>query len=200
MKSSFNLDHQQQSPESKIVVALERISEAFRVLLWNEGKEYGLSPIQVQVLIFLLFHTREQSTVSYLAAEFNMSRATISESVKSLLHKKFIIKDVDEKDTRSSGIILTSVGRALAQQLSLFSGVLERPLSQLTAAQKETMLNGLLRLIHDLNQAGIITLQRMCFNCRYYRNKNGGHYCNLLNTPLANADLRVDCPEHELSA
>ena len=37
--SSFNLDDQNQKIESRIVVALERISEAFRVLLWNESKD-----------------------------------------------------------------------------------------------------------------------------------------------------------------
>ena len=52
-KSSFHLTEQNQKIESRIVVALERISEAFRVLLWNESKENSLSPIQIQILIFI---------------------------------------------------------------------------------------------------------------------------------------------------
>ena len=55
MKSSFDLKRQSTKIESKIVVALERISEAFRVLLWNESKENSLSPIQIQLLIFFTF-------------------------------------------------------------------------------------------------------------------------------------------------
>ena len=51
--SSFNLNEQNQKIESRIVVALERISEAFRVLLWNESKENSLSPIQIQILILM---------------------------------------------------------------------------------------------------------------------------------------------------
>jgi hypothetical protein len=73
MKSPFDLNQQNKKVESKIVVALERISEAFRVLLWNESKENALSPIQIQILIFLLFHSDEMCKVSYLAQEFNMT-------------------------------------------------------------------------------------------------------------------------------
>lgn len=83
-RSAFNLAHQNTSVESKIIASLERVSQAFRVLLWNESKEFSLSPIQVQVLIFLLFHSSEKRKVSYLADEFNMTKATISDTIKSL--------------------------------------------------------------------------------------------------------------------
>lgn len=109
--SSFNPERQENKIESKIVVALERISEAFRVLLWNESKSNALSPIQIQILIFLLFHSEAQCKVSYLAEEFNMTKATISDSVKVLLLKKLIKKTGDELDTRSYTISLTAGGK-----------------------------------------------------------------------------------------
>jgi hypothetical protein len=55
-----------------------------------------------------------------------------------------------------------------------------------------------IKLIHELNKAGIITIQRMCFTCSHYQNNTGQHYCKLLQSTLATTDLRVDCPEHEL--
>jgi len=61
--SAFNLNGQNQKIESRIVVALERISEAFRVLLWNESKENALSPIQIQILIFVYFHSSEKCKI-----------------------------------------------------------------------------------------------------------------------------------------
>jgi hypothetical protein len=45
MAASFDQYRQTEKTESKTVVALERISEAFRVLLWDESKKNGLSPI-----------------------------------------------------------------------------------------------------------------------------------------------------------
>ena len=198
MHSPFDLNNPHQKIESKIVVALERISEAFRVLLWKESKERSLTPIQTQILIFLLFHPEEMCKVSYLAQEFNMTKPTISDSVRILLKKKLIQKLDDPTDHRSYTIDLTPEGKETAREAASFAGAIEAPLSKLSDVQKEAMLSGLLRLIYDLNRAGIITIQRMCLTCRFYEQRSGGHYCRLLQTTLANAQLRVDCPEHEL--
>lgn len=196
--SSFYLTEQNQKIESRIVVALERISESFRVLLWNESKENSLSPIQIQILIFVNFHSQEKCKVSYLAHEFNMTKATISDSVKVLLAKDLVAKETDPIDTRSYSLSLTTEGKKIAKKASLFASSIEQPLDKLTAEQKTIMLNGLLKLIYDLNKSGIITIQRMCFTCSNYQVDKGIHYCKLLKTQLAESELRVDCPEHEL--
>lgn len=196
--SSFNLNEQNQKIESRIVVALERISEAFRVLLWNEGKENSLSPIQIQILIFLHFHSLEKCKVSYLAGEFNMTKATISDSVRVLFAKDLVIKETDPSDTRSYSLILTAEGKKIAEKASFFASSIERPIEKLTQEQKTIMLNGLLKLIYDLNRSGIINIQRMCSTCSNYEIYNGIHYCKLLKSPLAENELRVDCPEHQL--
>lgn len=199
MKSAFDLNRQNKKVENKIVVALQCISEAYRVLLWNESKENALSPIQIQILIFLLFHSEEQCKVSYLAQEFNMSKATISDSVKLLLQKGLIQKFDDTIDTRSYVIGLTDEGKQTAEKSANFAFAIEKPLASLTDEQKETILSGLLKLIYELHKAGIITIQRMCFTCSNYNNTKGQHYCKLLQSKLATTELRVDCPEHELA-
>lgn len=196
--SSFDLNEQNQKIESRIVVALERISEAFRVLLWNESKENSLSPIQIQILIFLHFHALEQCKVSYLAEEFNMTKATISDSVRVLLAKSLVVKTTDPSDTRSYSLSLTDEGKKVAQKASFFASAIAQPIENLTEEQKQVMLNGLLKLIYDLNKSGIITIQRMCFNCSFYKNNNGTHYCNLLKSNLAESAIRMDCPEHKM--
>lgn len=196
--SSFNLNEQNQRIESRIVVALERVSEAFRVLLWNESKENALSPIQIQILIFIYFHVTEKCKVGYLADEFNLSKATISDSVKVLLTKELVIKEADSMDTRSYSLSLTNEGKKLAKKASLFASSIEQPIEKLTMEQKKIMLDGLLNLIFKLNKSGIITIQRMCFTCSNYSNENGFHYCKLIQKQLADSDLRLDCPEHDL--
>lgn len=196
--SPFHLQHQNQHIESKIVVALERISSAFRVLLWNESKSNSLSPIQIQILIFLLFHDLEKCKVGYLAQEFNVTKATISDSVKVLIKKQLIKKEPDTTDTRSFYIALTSEGKITAKKSASFAQSIEQPLYQLSKSQKEVLLQSLLEMIYKLNQQGIITIQRMCFTCRFYEQKNNKHFCKLLDKSLNKNDLRVDCKEHEL--
>ncbi|MFT7901053.1 MarR family winged helix-turn-helix transcriptional regulator [Tenacibaculum ascidiaceicola] len=200
MKSPFDLDQQNNKIESKIVVALERISEAFRVLLWNESKENSLSPIQIQLLIFLLFHSEEKCKVSYLAEEFNMTKATISDSIRVLLKKELVQKFHNTSDTRSYIIGLTELGKQIAEKSANFTFNIEKPLSSLPEKQKKDILTGLLKVIYQLNQAGVITIQRMCFTCSYYQNENNEHFCKLLQSKLASKELRIDCPEHEFKS
>ncbi|HNR19521.1 MAG TPA: MarR family winged helix-turn-helix transcriptional regulator [Bacteroidia bacterium] len=198
-KSAFDLDNQNSSIESKIVASLERISQAFRVLLWNESKEFALSPIQVQVLIFLLHHTNEKRKVSYLASEFNMTKATISDTIKTLEQKQLIKKEFEPTDTRSYVIHLTKKGKETATHTSMFAKQIQVPINKLHSSDKANLLLSLLDIIHHLNKSGVITMQRMCFTCHFYKTNKKGHqhFCELLNSKLADTELRIDCAEHQ---
>ncbi|MGE4347458.1 MAG: MarR family winged helix-turn-helix transcriptional regulator [Flavobacteriaceae bacterium] len=199
-KSDFDLKQQNESIESKIVASLERIAQSFRVLLWQESKEFSLSPIQVQVLIFLLHHSDEKRKVSYLASEFNMTKATISDTIKALEQKELISKEFEPTDTRSFIINLTEKGRDIADRTSMFTKEIRTPIDKLHPDDKENMLLGLFDVIRHLNKSGVITIQRMCMSCSYYQSSNMGkqHFCKLLNQKLQVQDLRIDCPEHKL--
>lgn len=199
-KSVFDLNHQNSSVESKIIASLERVSQAFRVLLWNESKEFSLSPIQVQVLIFLLHHSDDKRKVSYLANEFNMTKATISDTVKILEQKQLITKVSEPNDIRSYIIHLTQKGIQIANQTSLFTKQIQVPIDKLDSSDKENLLLSLLDIIHHLNKSGVITIQRMCLTCEHYKSNFNGqnHFCNLLNQKLEATELRIDCPEHIL--
>lgn len=195
--SSFDLDFQNSSTEDKIVVALERISEAFRVLLWQESKTHKLSPIQLQIIIFLLYHDDSKRKVSYLAQEFNMTKATISDAVKALSNKGMIRKETAPEDSRSYFIHLTEKGLKVAQQASTFSQPLLKSIKNgLSEEETDMFYKSTLNIIDSLHKLGIIQLQRMCKNCQFYAQNQGMHFCKLLNKPLSSNELRIDCPEH----
>lgn len=200
-KSDFDLHHQNQSIESKIVASLERISQSFRVLLWQESKAFSLTPIQVQVLIFLLHHSDEKRKVSYLAEEFNMTKATISDTIKTLEQKKLITKEYEPHDTRSYVINLTQKAKEIANKTSFFTKEIRTPIDKLHRDDKENLLLSLLNIIRHLHQSEVITIQRMCMSCLYYQSSDKGkkHFCRLLNQDLKVTDLRIDCPEHEMN-
>jgi DNA-binding MarR family transcriptional regulator len=197
-KSVFDITKQNSSVDDRIVAALERVAEAFRVLLWQQTKATGLSPIQVQLLIFILYHPPALCTVSYLAEEFNLTKATISDAVKSLLQKKLLLKQPAATDNRSYLRKLTTKGKEWAAKSSLFANHLLKPVTDLPSEQKEQFLFSLTNLIYQLNQAGIIQLQRMCLTCRFLSEKNNKRYCQLMKMPLNESDMRIDCPEHVL--
>lgn len=198
-ESVYNLEVQNKSIENKIVFGLERVTEAFRVMLWEKAKEYKLSPIQIQILIFINNHDNRLCTVSYLANEYNMTKATISDSVKSLLQKELIVKLIDEDDSRSYRIGLTAKGNDLALQLTDYSDTMLNPIKSLSIDNKSFLWEIISKLIRDLQRSGAISMQRMCYTCSYYSEKDNSAFCNLLNQQLHTTDIRLDCPEHKSS-
>ncbi len=204
--SPFDPARQNEPPDldAKIVVALERLAGVFRYLQWQEAAPLGLSPLQLQLVVFLRFHPPGQSTVSYLARECGVSRGTVSDAVKSLEQKGFVSRHAEPVDLRSHHLRLTPAGAQLAERAGQFAAPLQGPVSSLPVRQRQGLYGSLLTVLHQLQRAGVIPLQRLCFSCRHYaqlpgRQPAGGHFCHLLNLPLEGPQLRIDCPEHAVA-
>ena len=193
--SIFNLNIQNQSTDNKIVAGLERLSQVFRTLLWEKAKEYNLSPIQIQILIFIQYHPAAINTVSYLAREFNVTKPTISDAVKVLEHKGLISKAFSPDDSRSYSIALTNQGRTIVETTGNFPDPLLQFISAMADEDKEVFWKNIMGLITLLNRTGVISVQRMCTGCIHYRYADNVAWCSLLQQELEVKDLRMDCPE-----
>ncbi|WP_205959948.1 MarR family winged helix-turn-helix transcriptional regulator [Flammeovirga aprica] len=184
--------------ESKILGGLERLSEALKALLWEKAKTFGISPIQIQILLFVSNHKREICNVSYLAKEFNVTKATISDAVRILLKKEYLEKDYSPTDNRRYNLLMTSSGVELVHQLEGYADVFNKELSSFGEQELANVFNTLSKLIFQLNQKGIIQVQRTCYNCKFYSgDKIENHYCNLLNSKLSAEEIQIDCDEFE---
>ena len=197
--SAFDPERHITNVDYKIVAALEKISEVFRVLLWTEAKEHKLSPIQMQLLIFIKYHNSDkQRRIASMAREFNMTKATISDSIKVLEQKGLIERADDMLDNRSFNFSLTDKGVKLTGMIENFTKPLDGAIATLSTPQKNEFLVSVLVLIYRLNQNGIISTQRMCYNCYYYNgDRQQAHFCNLMQKELAIDELRIECPEHK---
>lgn len=193
----FNPKHQEQELQNKIVVGLQRISEAFKVLLWEKAKEFRLSPIQIQILIFVAHHKEEFCNVSYLAKEFNVTKPTISDAVKVLDKKGLIVKDFSHADSRSYSIRLSVEGTSIVRQTEDFGLPVKNQLDHLDNSQLNDLFSSLTSLISKLHQTGILTVQRNCFACKYHAKQGIQDHCNLLQRDLLPQDIRLDCAEFE---
>lgn len=195
--SVFNLNNQNANLDNKIVAGLERLSQVFRILLWEKAKEHRLSPIQIQLLIFIQHHSQDKSTISYLAQEFNLTKPTISDAIKILEQKQFIKKIIDSTDTRSYTIQLTAKGEKIVSETENFATPLTDIISKSTASDKLILWSNIANLITQLNKLEVISIQRTCFNCKYFSIKGKTFFCNLLEQKLQTQDIRIDCEEFE---
>ncbi len=179
--------------DKKIVAGLERLAQVFRQLLWDQAKEHQLSPIQVQILIFIRYHRPEYNNISNLAREFGVTKPTVSDAVKTLEQKNLVLKIGDPGDSRRSSLQLTQQGEDIALKSARYAAPFAGWLEGIPAEEKENLWKQIAGLILSFNRAGIISAQRTCYNCRYYGPE--GHYCGLLNRQLLLKDIRIDCPE-----
>ncbi len=195
--SIFNIELQQKEITSKIVVSLERISEAFKSLLWDYAKTIGLSPIQIQLLIFIAYHKDELCKVSHLANEFNITKPTVSDAIRVLNKKGLIQKEYSEIDNRSYTISLTIDGIKIVQNTENFADPIKSEVEKIDNKSLEILHSSLTQLIYSLNKKGVLNVQRTCYACRFYEKNKRKHYCNLLAKELYTKEIRIDCPEFE---
>lgn len=193
----FDLAFQNQDLPSKIVAGLERVANAFRVLLWTYAKDLGLSPIQIQLLIFVKYHPEEQCTVSALAKAFNLTKPTISDAVRVLHQKNLIEKAPSSTDKRGYSIFLTPTGVEVVDRTEQFPEPVNAIVEKWSSQEQVQFFTSLNQLIFQLNRAGVLSVQRTCFGCRFYEKNKGSHYCKWLDQPLYDEDIRIDCPEFQ---
>ncbi|WP_436514574.1 MarR family winged helix-turn-helix transcriptional regulator [Ekhidna sp. To15] len=199
MANSFDPKNQVIDLTSKIVVGVERLSEVLRVLLWEKSKETGLSPIQIQLLLFIRHHDSSLANVSHLSKEFNLKKPTISDAIKVLHEKKLIEKEKGE-DARGYTILLSPSGRRLVDTLQGFEAPLRESIDTLDKHAQEELYTGLVKMIFGLNQSRIIDVQRTCFGCSFYEKQDDGHFCQFIKKQLSDSEIRLDCEDFKALA
>ena len=77
------------------------------------------------------------------------------------------------------------------------------PLAEIIANSNQNdklvLWESITNIIQQLNELKIISVQRTCFNCKFYSDNNNISFCNLLNQNLKTEDIRIDCEEFELN-
>jgi DNA-binding MarR family transcriptional regulator len=205
MRTSRRTPKHVQPFDTQIIGALERISLALRVLLWDVAKEKGLSPIQVQFLMYLNSHEIQKRRVSYLARDFGLTQATVSDAVRVLEQKGLVSKKPHEKDRRVTVLSVTGEGRKMVTRLSKWTDILQKQLAGFPRTKKKTVTLFLMDLVKSLQSAGIVKTARMCIVCgnfhqNVFANSKKPHQCDLTGRRIGPADLRIDCETHTAAA
>lgn len=83
----------------------------------KEYKKYGLTSTQLDVLMYLSQETGGETTLSDIAAYFDVRHTSVIHVLKLLEQKGFICKSA-VSGTRAKPILLTDTGRQLGEQLA----------------------------------------------------------------------------------
>lgn len=194
------MEHPEDLLDRKLADALERLGHAARVLLRDAAIAAGLSPLQAQLLFRLA--TEAPLGVSTLARMFDLTQPTVSDAVGTLRRKGLVSVERSTRDRRRTVLALTESGQRVADELRTWDAPLVGALADRSHPDKELFLRYLLDSIAELQRRGIVQHARTCVSCRFFRpdrhpGQPAADHCALLDAPLAPADLRVDCPEHQ---
>jgi DNA-binding MarR family transcriptional regulator len=189
--------------DKMIIVALERISQVFRSLLWENAKKENLSPIQIQFLLYIASHPGRYSTVSQISREFSLTPATVSDAVKTLEQKKLIQRMHSRKDKRKNLLVLTKTGQKISGNLKHWIDPLNKHLDQFSEIERKKVLKFLLNFVASLGEANLLQEVKTCLSCDYYDKNEAENSeksrCVLRNASLNGIDLRLNCPSYKSS-
>jgi len=183
--------------DRKLLAAVERLGRAIRVVRQHVATRHQLSLLQVHLLELLA--DRRPRRVGELAAELDVSQPTVSEAVATLESKGLATRRRDRDDGRAIVVALSRAGTQLAATVAAELAPLLGGSPAAADAEQAAALRVVLGEIGRFQRAGIITINRSCLSCHHYRAPAAAAdpaHCLLLDQPLTDADLRLDCPEH----
>lgn len=182
--------------DARIAAALAKLALAGRRALDRRAGAKSLSAIQALVLERLARLGPLQ--VGALAAQLAITPPTVSDSVAALERKGLVVREPVAEDGRGVAVRLTPEGRRVARGQVGWTEIFQSAVEKLTPEEKKVLLRLLLRLIAELVERGVVRDARMCVTCEHFRlNAHPGddrpHHCGLVDLPLSDEHLRVDC-------
>jgi DNA-binding MarR family transcriptional regulator len=185
---------------TRIADALARLGTLARFDETQQAQAEGLSPLQARALVAL--RRRSPSRVGDLARELLVTDGTLSAAVSALEGKGLVTKRADPEEHRAVNLQLTRKGSAAARRAAGWAGAQLAPaMADLSEHEAGTLLALLLGLIRSFERRGAVAAARMCLTCGYFAPGGGAGarplFGNLLEEPIGEIDLRVECPDHE---
>ncbi|MCS7003375.1 MAG: MarR family transcriptional regulator, partial [Dehalococcoidia bacterium] len=166
-----------------------------------EGEALGLTPVQVQTLLFCA-HTRpELASVGHLARSLATTHATAVGVVDGLVRRGLLERRVKPEDRRVTLLSLTPEGVSVCDQLDRWNAALEDAIDRLTLDEQVSLERGLRVLSHDLAISGHLHMIEPCPGCVHFvENANPGalepHYCQLFRRHMSETESQLECPKH----
>lgn len=167
-----------------------------KAIQWEQARILGITPLQLQILLFTGHHTAAVNKVAYIAMELQLSRPTVSDAAAALVNKGLLRIEDDLRDRRSYSFLLTDAGLEVLEQAEKYTADLYAIVGKRPLREKMNLYQSVFTIVAGLsNDKG--GMQRTCYNCSHYEgNKKRQHGCSLLQKKLVSAELQIDCMYH----
>lgn len=179
---------------------LERLSNLLRVDARKAGVEYGLQPVQLEVLHYVSIANRYSDTPKAVTEYLGQTKGTVSQTINILEREGLLSKQVDANDKRVSHLKVTNKGRQVLEN-AIPSPLFESGFQALPAEEQDNILIALRTLLGSIQASNNMQTFGVCKTCRYNQTKSGKSdksYCDLTKEQLSEADTVLICREHQV--
>ena len=184
-----------QEASHQIYTYLERIDNLVRAqerLLCNQ---YDLQPIQLRMLYYLSICNRYSNTPASVTDYVQLTKGTVSQSLKALENKGYIEKQADARDKRQIHLSITESGQTLLAQLP--PALLQEVSKILGEAAAQEAVAVLHRLLATMQRTNEMSSFGVCGTCQYHQQLDAQQFrCGLTEELLSMPEAKFICREH----
>jgi DNA-binding MarR family transcriptional regulator len=196
----FDPQQRKENRSARIMMALFRMSQAIKKVTQAESDEQGLSPVQIQALLFTLYTRSDVASIGNFAKAIGTSHVTAVKIINGLVTKGHITKAPKKEDRRVTLLQLTAKGKEAATSLEKWGHTLEEALHSIPDEILEDFEIGLGSVITAMQRRGHLVVAEPCLGCMHFRPNTGDshtpHYCAFMEKYLTREASLKECPEH----
>lgn len=176
--------------------SIERIAALMRAEERRRCTEFGLQPVHLQVLDYLMICNQYSDTPAALSSYLGMTRGTVSQTLQLLEKKQLLSKNSDANDKRVVHLKISAEGKKLLTEV--------KPLDVFEHAAQLLQKNGdpgdyeniFVQALSALQTANKSKSFGLCKTCKHFNPKPKGGVCGLTKATLTTADSEKICQEH----
>lgn len=156
-----------------------------------ETWDNDLNPAQISALEYLSRANRFSRAPSHVAEYLRTTRGTMSQTLKALMRKGYVIETRSEADRRSIRYDLTEAGAESSNRIAALTAAIET----LPVDRQTELVNDLSAVLTSRLAAQDGRAFGLCRTCAHHRTTGEGAYCALLSLPLAPEETEQICHE-----
>lgn len=176
---------------------IERIGNLLRTEIRKAGIDLGLQPVHLQALSYLARCNRYSDTPAAVTDYLGATKGTVSQTLKVLEKKAFIIKTTDAEDKRVQHLKVSESGREILAAC-LPPSAFHEASTTMDETDGNLLVNLLTRMLREMQKANRSKTFGVCKSCHFYRSNGTGNYCGLTKEALSPSDSEKICREHTL--
>lgn len=180
----------------KLRELVERLGGLLRAEQRALGLKRQLQPVHYDVLQYLSRCNRYSNTPAAVTDYLQITKGTVSQTIKVLADRGLVLKQPDKKDARVVRLRLSAAGRRAAAEAA-DNALWNKAAAGIDAASLEAAESVLGEILRNVQRRSDVLSFGQCHSCTHFLPEGSNKFrCGLTGEPLRMEETRQICREH----